>query len=279
MPKSRVAETCRPTTAPAGQPQVQLAVPLVATPPRLPVMRSVGVSQRETPRGQLRGVESHQDKKGDFLVSGTYDIIAVGGGLGGATLAKVMAERGARVLVLERERQFRDRVRGEVMVSWGAAEARELGIYKLLLDTCGRELRWFAMSIGPESEPPRDLTTTTPQRPGSCVSPCGDAGSVAPSGCGCWGRSAPGGICTRGETGTIASGLGWSRMASSGRLAVRGSVILQYSGDVSGHGPWTHIATWQLYGTQQSQTSGHYANENSLPSEGRIVWPLRCPFP
>ena len=29
--------------------------------------------------------------------SDTYDIITVGGGLGGATLAKVMAERGARV--------------------------------------------------------------------------------------------------------------------------------------------------------------------------------------
>jgi menaquinone-9 beta-reductase len=97
-------------------------------------------------------------------VSGTYDIITVGGGLGGATLAKVMAERGARVLVLERERQFRDRVRGEVMVSWGVAEARELGIYTLLLDTCGRELRWFALALGPESGPPRDLIATSPQR-------------------------------------------------------------------------------------------------------------------
>jgi choline dehydrogenase-like flavoprotein len=62
----------------------------------------------------------------------TYDIITVGGGLGGSTLAKVMAERGARVLVLERERQFRDRVRGEVMVSWGVAEAQALGIYPLM---------------------------------------------------------------------------------------------------------------------------------------------------
>jgi flavin-dependent dehydrogenase len=41
-----------------------------------------------------------------------YDIITVGGGLGGATLAKAMVENGARVLVLERERQFKDRVRG-----------------------------------------------------------------------------------------------------------------------------------------------------------------------
>jgi flavin-dependent dehydrogenase len=31
-----------------------------------------------------------------------YDIITVGGGLGGAAAAKVMAEHGARVLVIER---------------------------------------------------------------------------------------------------------------------------------------------------------------------------------
>ncbi len=53
-------------------------------------------------------------------------------------------------------------------------------------------------------------------------------------------------------------------------------VILQYSGDVSGHGPWTHIATWQRYGTQQSQTSGHYGNENSPPfrESHRMASPL-----
>jgi len=33
------------------------------------------------------------------------------GGLGGSSLAKVMAEKGARVLVLEREREFKDRAR------------------------------------------------------------------------------------------------------------------------------------------------------------------------
>jgi choline dehydrogenase-like flavoprotein len=36
-----------------------------------------------------------------------YDIITIGGGLGGAPLAKAMAERGARVLVLEREMSSR----------------------------------------------------------------------------------------------------------------------------------------------------------------------------
>ncbi len=61
--------------------------------------------------------------------SKTYDIITVGGGLGGSALAKAMAEHGARVLVVERERQFKDRVRGEAMHPWGVAEARALDVH------------------------------------------------------------------------------------------------------------------------------------------------------
>jgi len=77
-----------------------------------------------------------------------YDIITVGGGLAGSALGKAMAERGARVLVLERERQFKDRVRGEQMSPWGVAEARELGIYDLLRDACGHEVRWWQTYLG-----------------------------------------------------------------------------------------------------------------------------------
>jgi choline dehydrogenase-like flavoprotein len=47
------------------------------------------------------------------MASDKYDIVTVGGGLGGAALTKTMTEQGARVLVLERERQFKDRVRGD----------------------------------------------------------------------------------------------------------------------------------------------------------------------
>jgi len=57
-------------------------------------------------------------------MAGTYDIVTVGGGLGGSALARAMAARGARVLVLEREKQFKDRVRGEFLAVWGVAEAR-----------------------------------------------------------------------------------------------------------------------------------------------------------
>jgi 2-polyprenyl-6-methoxyphenol hydroxylase-like FAD-dependent oxidoreductase len=60
-------------------------------------------------------------------MSTTYDVAIAGGGLGGAALAKSMAERGARVLVIEHERQFKDRVRGEAMFPWGYAEVQALG--------------------------------------------------------------------------------------------------------------------------------------------------------
>jgi 2-polyprenyl-6-methoxyphenol hydroxylase-like FAD-dependent oxidoreductase len=88
-----------------------------------------------------------------------YDIITVGGGIAASALAKAMAERGARVLVLERETKFKDRVRGEGLVCWGVGEARELGIYELLKKTCGHDVPFVESGMGP-----RDFRTTTPQR-------------------------------------------------------------------------------------------------------------------
>ncbi|HXX99465.1 MAG TPA: NAD(P)/FAD-dependent oxidoreductase [Candidatus Limnocylindrales bacterium] len=89
----------------------------------------------------------------------SYDIITVGGGIAASALAKAMAERGARVLVLERETMFKDRVRGEGLVCWGGGEARELGIHELLKETCGHDVPYVESGMGP-----RDFTTTTPQR-------------------------------------------------------------------------------------------------------------------
>jgi 2-polyprenyl-6-methoxyphenol hydroxylase-like FAD-dependent oxidoreductase len=96
------------------------------------------------------------------MASNTYDIITVGGGLGGAALAKVMAEHGARVLVVEREKQFKDRVRGEGMHAWGIPEARALGVYDLLRETCGVEVRWWDTYVGTTLIEHRDFVATTP---------------------------------------------------------------------------------------------------------------------
>ena len=88
-----------------------------------------------------------------------FDLVTVGGGLGASALAVAMARQGARVLVLERELQFRDRVRGEVLASWGVVEAKELGIADVLLKTCAKEVPWLEMGFGP-----RNLVETTPQK-------------------------------------------------------------------------------------------------------------------
>ncbi len=78
-----------------------------------------------------------------------YDIITVGGGLAGSSLAMAMAGRGYRVLVIERDTAFRDRVRGEQMAAWGAADAKALGVFDILKDSCGHLVDLWATHIGP----------------------------------------------------------------------------------------------------------------------------------
>src|SRR5437773_822765 len=98
------------------------------------------------------------------MVSNSYDIVVVGGGLAGSCLANAMAGKGARVLVLEREREFKDRVRGEALLPWGVGEAQALGVYELLCETCAHKQKWFDFFIGPAQIMHRDLVSTTPQR-------------------------------------------------------------------------------------------------------------------
>ena len=62
----------------------------------------------------------------------SYDVIVAGGGIAGSALAGVLARAGLGVLVVERERRFRDRIRGEATWPWGVAEARRAGLDDLL---------------------------------------------------------------------------------------------------------------------------------------------------
>jgi len=93
-----------------------------------------------------------------------YDLVIVGGGLAGAALGMAMVKEGARVLVLERETQFKDRVRGESMASWGTAEARELGIHELMRDAGGCDIRYWDTYAGPMPRNRRDLPAMTKQK-------------------------------------------------------------------------------------------------------------------
>ena len=91
-----------------------------------------------------------------------FDVIIVGGGLAGSTLAPELARAGHKVLVLERETRFKDRVRGENMLPWGVAAARRLGLIDDLLAAGGHQPRyWITYMLGnPVSR--RDLHLTTP---------------------------------------------------------------------------------------------------------------------
>jgi 2-polyprenyl-6-methoxyphenol hydroxylase-like FAD-dependent oxidoreductase len=62
-----------------------------------------------------------------------FDLVIVGGGIAGNALAAVLARGGKSVLVLERSKVYRDRVRGEGIQPWGVAEARRLGLHETLI--------------------------------------------------------------------------------------------------------------------------------------------------
>jgi menaquinone-9 beta-reductase len=71
------------------------------------------------------------------------DVVVVGGGIAGASIAAVLARGGADVLLLERQRGFRDRVRGEYMATWGVLEARALGLEQVLRSTRATDARYM----------------------------------------------------------------------------------------------------------------------------------------
>jgi menaquinone-9 beta-reductase len=88
-----------------------------------------------------------------------FDIIVVGGGLGGSSFASAMARHGTKVLVLEQESRFRDRIRGEFLSPWGTAEIRDLGLLETFHSAGGCAIPWVEMGTGP-----RDLIATAKHR-------------------------------------------------------------------------------------------------------------------
>lgn len=68
------------------------------------------------------------------------DVVVVGGGVAGASLGAALAAAGVSVVVVEREARFRDRIRGEALHPWGAAEAARLGLVGVLAAAGARPL-------------------------------------------------------------------------------------------------------------------------------------------
>ncbi|HUQ40168.1 MAG TPA: FAD-dependent monooxygenase [Acidimicrobiales bacterium] len=67
----------------------------------------------------------------------TADVVIVGGGIAGGALGTVLARNGVDVVVLERQTTYRDKVRGEVVLPWGAVELLALGLEDVLLGAGG----------------------------------------------------------------------------------------------------------------------------------------------
>lgn len=87
-----------------------------------------------------------------------YDVVVVGGGVGGAAVAYRLALAGFVVLVLEQTRTYRDRVRGDVMYPWGVTAAVELGLLETMLAGPARRLPyWRTRFAGFPAPPPRAL--------------------------------------------------------------------------------------------------------------------------
>jgi 2-polyprenyl-6-methoxyphenol hydroxylase-like FAD-dependent oxidoreductase len=95
------------------------------------------------------------------------NVVVLGAGIAGASIAAVLARAGIEVLLLERQREYRDRVRGEFVAPWGVMEARALGLESVIRSTHAVDARYRATfdelvdpSVAAASR--RDLSTILP---------------------------------------------------------------------------------------------------------------------
>jgi 2-polyprenyl-6-methoxyphenol hydroxylase-like FAD-dependent oxidoreductase len=75
------------------------------------------------------------------------EVVVIGGGIAGASLAYALASAGKDVAVLEASVKYEDRVRAEQMHPWGVKEARDLGVEQILLDAGGRVARLWRQYV------------------------------------------------------------------------------------------------------------------------------------
>ena len=105
------------------------------------------------------------------MVTLTPDIVIVGAGIGGGTMATVLAKNGLQVVVLERETVYPDRVRGEWIAPWGVAEFERMGLLNLLYENGAIHTKRnipYDENWTPEEATERALDFTTLPQPLPC---------------------------------------------------------------------------------------------------------------
>jgi 2-polyprenyl-6-methoxyphenol hydroxylase-like FAD-dependent oxidoreductase len=90
------------------------------------------------------------------MMTTAVDVVVVGGGIAGASLARALGGEGLGVTVLEATTEFPDRVRGESMQPWGVSEARRLGVEEVLT-AAGAHITPTWRQYFPNGEDPRDI--------------------------------------------------------------------------------------------------------------------------
>jgi len=105
------------------------------------------------------------------MVSRSPDIVIIGGGIAGCSLAIVLARAKFDVVVLEHTNDYPDRVRGEFMPPWGVAEFRKLGLLELFTANGGLVMTRsvpYGEALAPTEAEARalDLTQLLPEVPG-----------------------------------------------------------------------------------------------------------------
>src|ERR1700755_3398863 len=91
-----------------------------------------------------------------------YDLVIAGGSVAGAAFGFAAGRHGLRVLIVEPELVFRDRVRGEALHPWGVAEARRLGLEAALEQAPAQPIEFWDTHIAGALVERRDLVQTTP---------------------------------------------------------------------------------------------------------------------
>src|SRR3984885_6588855 len=102
------------------------------------VAATANTSSRSSASSTRKSSQSpYSQQAGGIMPSraGNPDVVVVGAGFAGASIAAVLSRAGIEVLLLERQREYRARVRGEFMQPWGVLEARAAGLEDVIRST------------------------------------------------------------------------------------------------------------------------------------------------